>query len=102
MKNNFLKLYCFQHLDYKCYENKVDRFYETMEVIDKNWKNCYITSRDSNDYIRQWTDSRTDNTTMEIALFIRFPQLSYSCNQCHSLSVVRTSTHFSRILWQTH
>ena len=49
-----------------------------MEVINVDWKNCYITSRDSNDYTRQWTDSRTSNTTIEIAPFFKFPQLSYS------------------------
>ena len=56
-----------------------------MEMIFKSWKKCIITSRDSNDYIRQWTDSRTDNTTIEMALFIRFPFLSYS---------VINSTHY--------
>ena len=48
-----------------------------MEELNKHWKNCYITSRDSNDYIRQWTASRTSNTTIEIAPFVKFPHLFY-------------------------
>ena len=55
-----------------------------MEKVKKLRSICVIASRDESDYISQWADHWTTNTTLEIAPIPRFPHMEfYNINQTH-------------------
>ena len=55
-----------------------------MEQVSNFKKICVIASHDESDYVRQWTDHWTINTTLEIAPFPRFPHtIFYDINATH-------------------
>ena len=55
-----------------------------MEQVKKFKKICVISSLNEIDYVRQWTDHWTTNTTLKITPIPRFPHmLFYSINATH-------------------
>ena len=55
-----------------------------MEQVRKFKTMCVIASHDESDYIKEWTDHWTTNSTLEIAPIPRFPHMQYYyINQTH-------------------